>query len=58
VNNIVLVKVGHGVQDLLDSLGGVLFGEFALVANSVEQLSTSGELSDDVKLVLCAASRC
>jgi hypothetical protein len=52
VDDIVLVQVVDSLQDLLDGLGAVLLGEFALLANAVEQLSTRSELRDDVILVL------
>lgn len=52
MDDIVLVQVVDSLQDLLDGLGAVLLGEFALLANAVEQLSTRSELRDDVILVL------
>lgn len=68
MNDIVLVEIVDGAQDLLNGLGGVLLGELALLANSVEQLSTGGKFCDDIVLVLqedqsqrldlCAQSRC
>lgn len=40
MNNVLVVEVVNSLKDLLDCLGSVLFGELALVANSVKQLST------------------
>jgi hypothetical protein len=54
MDNIVLVQVIDRLQNLFNSLRTVLFGELALLANSVEQLSTSRELCDDVVFVLDA----
>ena len=54
MDNIVLVQVIDRFQDLFNGLRTVLFSELALLANSVEQLSTSRELCDDVVLVLDA----
>lgn len=54
--NIVLVKIVDCAEDLLDGLGSVLFSEFALVANTVEQLSSSCQLGDNVEFVLVGVS--
>lgn len=54
VNNIVLMQVVDGTENLLDSLRGVLLGEFALFANPIEQLSSSRKLGDDVIFILKA----
>lgn len=54
MDNIVLVQVIDRFQNLLDGLGPVLLSKLALLANSVEQLSTSRELCDDVVFVLDA----
>jgi hypothetical protein len=61
MDNIVLVQVIDRFQNLFNGLRTVLFGELALLADSVEQLSTGRELCDDVVLVLDAkvsASTC
>lgn len=52
VNHVVLVQIVDGSEDLLDGLRGILFCEFPLVANAIEELASGGELSDDVVLVL------
>ena len=52
MNDVVLVEVVDGAQDLLDGLRSILFGEFSLFADSVEELASGRELSDDVVLVL------
>lgn len=52
MNNIVLVQIIHGAKDLLDGLRSILLGELALLRDSIEQLSSRRELSDDVVLVL------
>jgi len=52
VDDIVLMQIVDGTQDLLNSLRCVFLGEFALLANPVEQLSSSRKLGDDVILVL------
>ena len=52
MDNIVLVQVVDRAQNLLDGLRSVFLGELALVANPVEQLSSSRELCDNVVLVL------
>lgn len=52
VDDIVLVKVVDGVEDLLYGLGGILLGEFALVADSIEEFAAGSKLRDDIELVL------
>lgn len=52
VDNIVLVEIVDGVEDLADGLSGILLGEPALLANTVEQLSSGSELGDNVVFVL------
>lgn len=52
VDNLVGVEEIDGIKDLLDSLGGILLSELALLANSVKELTTGGELGYDVELVL------
>lgn len=53
MDDIVLVKVIDGVENLANCLSGVLFRELSLLADPVKQLSTGGQLSDNVVLVLC-----
>lgn len=52
MDNIVGVKVVDGLEDLLDGLRGVFFGELALVTDPVEQFAAGRKLCDDVELVL------
>lgn len=52
MNNIVLMQVVHGAKNLLDSLRGVLLGEFALLADPIKQLSSRRQLGDDVIFIL------
>ena len=52
VNNVVFMKVVDCVQDLLDGLRGILLGEFALLADAVEQFTADRELCNDIELVL------
>ena len=52
MDNIVSVEVVDGVEDLFYGLGSVLLGEFSLLANPVEKLSSGGKLSDDIIFVL------
>jgi hypothetical protein len=51
MNDIVLVQIVDCLQNLLDGLRAILLGELALLADSVEQLSSSRKLGDDVVLV-------
>lgn len=53
MDDIVLVEVVNGFQDLSYGPRGVLFCEAALFADTVEQLTTGCELCHDVVLVLC-----
>lgn len=39
MNNIVIVQVINGIENLADGLRRVFFGEFTLLANSVEKLA-------------------
>jgi hypothetical protein len=55
MDDIVLVEVVDGFQDLSYGCRSVLFGEAALFADAVEQLSTGCELCHDVVLVLCSS---
>lgn len=52
VDNLIVVKEVDGAKNLLDGLGGILFGEFSLLANAVEEFASGGQLGDDVELVL------
>jgi hypothetical protein len=56
VHNVVLVEVVDCLEDLSNRLGRVLFGEFALFADAIEQLSAGRQLCDDVIFVLGAVS--
>jgi hypothetical protein len=51
-----LMKVVDRVEHLADCLCSVLLGELALLANAVEQLSSSRQLGHDVVLVLAVVS--
>ena len=52
MNDIPFVQVMDGAQHLANSLRGILFGELAILANAVEQLTTSGQLCDNVEFIL------
>lgn len=52
VDNVPLVEVVDRIENLSNSLCCVFLGKFALLANSVEQLSSSSELSDNIPFVL------
>jgi hypothetical protein len=52
VDNVVVVQVVNSGENLLDRLRGIFLSEPALLANSVKELSTGGELGDNVELVL------
>lgn len=52
MDDVVLVQVVNGVEDLPDSLRGIFLGELAPVANAIEKLSSCGQLGDNVELVL------
>ena len=52
MDDIVLMQVVDGFQDLSYGCRSVLFGEAALFADAVEQLSTSRKLCHNVVLVL------
>lgn len=56
MDNIVSVEVVDGSEDLFYGLRSVLLGEFALLANPVEELSSGGKLSDDIIFVLESVS--
>ncbi len=46
------MEVVDGVKDLLDGLRSILLRELALLADAVEKLAASGQLSDYVIFVL------
>jgi hypothetical protein len=56
VGDVVRMKVIDGIKHLANCLCSVLFGEFALFADAVEQLSTCRQLGDDVVFVLAIVS--
>lgn len=56
VDNVPLMEIVDRIQDLPDGLRGVLLRELAILADPVEQLSTSSQLSDDVVFVLLSIS--
>lgn len=58
MDDIALVKVVHSIQHLPDCLRSILLCEFAVLANPVKQLTTSGQLSDNVEFVLVHQSDC
>jgi hypothetical protein len=58
MDDIVLVQVVDGAQDLLEGLGGVLLGELAALADAVEQLAAGRQFGDDVELVLDTGTSC
>jgi len=55
VDDIVLVEIVDGFQDLPYGRRSVLLGKAALFADAVKQLSTSCELGHDVVFVLCSS---
>lgn len=56
MDHIVLVKVVDGAENLFDGLRCVLFCEFSLLADAIEELAARRQLSDDVVLVLTSWS--
>lgn len=52
MDNVALVEVVDCIEDLTDRLRRILLCELSVFANPVEQLTTSGELGDNVKFVL------
>lgn len=52
MDDIVLVQVVNGVKNLLDSLRRIFLGELAPVTDTVEELPSCGQLSDNVEFVL------
>lgn len=52
MDDVVLVEVVDGTQDLLDGLGSIFFCEFSLLADPVEELASRRKLSNDIVFVL------
>jgi len=52
MDNIVVVEVVNGFEDLPYRLRAVLFGEATLIDDALEQLTAECELCDNVELVL------
>lgn len=52
MDNVSLVQIVDCIEDLTNGLRRILFCELAVFANSVEQLTTSGQLGDNVEFVL------
>ena len=52
MHNVPLMQIIHCVKHLANSLCGILFGKLALLANAIEELSTSGKLGDDIPFIL------
>jgi hypothetical protein len=42
VDNLVVVEEVDGAKNLLDCLGGILLGEFSLLADTVEKFAAGG----------------
>jgi hypothetical protein len=42
MDDVVAMKVVYGAENLFDSLRGILLGELALLADTVEKLSSRG----------------
>lgn len=56
MDDLVVVQVIDGGEDLFNRLGCVFLCKSALVANAIKQLSTGGELRNYVELILWPAS--
>ena len=54
MDDIVIVEVIDRLKDLPNCLRGILLCEFPLLADTVKQLSSSGQLCDDVVFILSA----
>ena len=52
VDDVVVVQVTDGFQDLPDDLGSILFGKLAVFADAVKELAAGSQLGDNVVLVL------
>jgi hypothetical protein len=57
VDNILIMQVVNGFENLSDSLRGVFFCESTLFTNPVKEFSASGQLRYDVVLVLLCTDR-
>lgn len=58
MDNIIVVEVVNGLEDLPDRLNGIFLRKLAVFADSVEQFATSGQLSDNIILVLMSPLGC
>lgn len=56
MDDIVPMKVVDCLEHLLDGLRRILFGKTSLIADTVEQLSTSSQLRDNIVFVLSKVS--
>lgn len=54
MNDIILMQVVNSVENLLDRLRGVFLSELAPVADTIKELSSCGQLSDNVEFILKA----
>lgn len=52
MDNVLAVKVVDSSKDLLDGLRSILFCEFALLADAIEELAASCQFRHNVILVL------
>lgn len=52
MDNVSLMQVVDGIEDLANGLRGIFLRELAVFANAVEQLTTSGQLSNNIEFVL------
>lgn len=52
MDNVALVQIVDCIEDLTDRLRRILLCELSIFTNPVKQLTTSGELGDNVKFVL------
>lgn len=57
MNDIVVVKVVHSLEDLANSLRGIFLRKPSLFANSIKQLSTNSQLCNYIVFVLRRISR-
>ena len=55
MNYVVVVKVVHSFKDFSYGSSCVLFGELAILADAVEELSPRSELGNNVVFVLVCA---
>lgn len=56
MNNIIVVEVVYSLEDLSYRDRGIAFGEATLFAYSVKELSSNGQLGDDVVFILPGSS--